>query len=79
MMRTKPRLAAQSTCHMLWRLECQVWMSDLPGSNRRLDHWPADCAYLMCFMLLVVLFDLLVSQAHLLDGLPVEPGMVCRR
>ena len=50
---------------------------DLPGHNRRLDSWPADCPYLMSLMLLVALLDFLVARAHLLDCLPIHLRMIC--
>jgi len=31
----------------------------------------------MCFLLLIALLGLLVSQAHLLDGLSVQSGVIC--
>lgn len=52
---------------------------DSPGGNRCLHSWPADGSYLVRFMLLLILLDLFVAQAHLLDGLSVDTGMVSRR
>lgn len=49
----------------------------LPGGNRCLDSRPSGYSYLMGLLLLVVLLDFLVPQAHLLDCLPVHLRMIC--
>lgn len=60
-------------CHC----QLQSPAGNLPGSNRCLDSRPTDSTYLMSLLLLVVLLDFLVPQAHLLDCLPVHLCMIC--
>ena len=77
----KPQVVRRHPTSVLdawWAASLLLQACYLPGCNWCLDNRATDCSDLVHLILLLKLLGFLVALAHLLDGLPVCPGMVGR-